>query len=231
MVRELVRTRARMVKANPEPERVGIAAPFLPWVGDAILRDEPGIYFIGIATRGCAGEVDNFEQRQKWSAEVASSPPLTPYWRYISEIAESVYKREYPQCKSGIAWSNQFKIGIFNKPPRPASRNPSGIYAHMQEELCRLILERELQLASTSVVIFLGDGPLIYRVVGKDGWDKNRHRSLGIWVKQRENGAPIIYQYHPGWLWRQGVEHFSEHVQVVARAVREYLGKRCNGTR
>jgi hypothetical protein len=165
MFRELVRTRARMVKANPDPEQVGIAAPFIPLIGDAILRGEPGIYFIGIATRGCAGEVDNFNinKCQKWSADVASSPPLTPYWRYIKEIAESVYKREYPQCKSWIAWSNQFKIGIFNKPPRRASRNPSGIYAHMQEELCRLILERELRLASTSVVIFLGaqrDAPI-----------------------------------------------------------------------
>jgi len=219
-----------MIKKNPHSEHVGIAAPFLPWIGDAIFKGSPGIYFIGIATRGATSEADDFDECKRWSADIASNPPPTPYWRYIIDIAKTVYKKEYSQCRSRIAWSNQFKIGIFNKPPGPESRNPSGIYAHMQEELCRLILERELQLASTSVVIFLGDGPLIYPLVGKDGWDRKRHRSLGIWVKERKNGAPIFYQYHPGWLQRQGVEHFSEHVHVVACAVREYLGRRPKGT-
>jgi hypothetical protein len=224
---ELRHARDHMIETNPNPESVGIAAPFVPWIGGEISKGTPGIYFIGIATRGATSESIGFDECRAWSEEITRHPPSTPFWRYIRETTEAVYGRRYPQCTSRIAWSNQFKIGIHNL-SGPESLNPSGFYAEMQEKLCLSILQREIQFASTSAVIFLGDGPLIYPLVGQGDWDKESYRNLGVWMKRDQNSALILYQYHPKRLWMQGPEHFSQHAQTVASTVRSFFSKILN---
>ncbi len=137
---ELTHTRARMIEKNPNPKRVGIAAPFAPWIGGDISKDTPGIYFVGIATRGATSESVGFDECRAWSGEITRHPPGTPFWRYISETTEAVYGRRYSQCTSRIAWSNQFKIGIYNL-SGPESLNPSGFYTEMQRKICLSILQ------------------------------------------------------------------------------------------
>ena len=221
---ELTRARAYMIEKNPNPQGVGIGAPFIPWIGADIYKRTQGIYFIGIATRGPTTESVGLGKCRAWSEETTKSPPGTPFWRYMRETTEAVYMRPYSQCISKIAWSNQFKIGIYNL-VGPESLNPSGFYAESQEKISLSILQREIRLANTSAVIFLGDGPLIYPVVGEGEWDKESYRDLGIWMKHGQNGTLLLYQYHPKPLLMKGSDHFSRHVQTVASTVRNFFNR------
>ena len=170
MFAELTHRRNHMIEQNPNPEGVGIAAPFVPWIGDKIPEGK-GIYFIGIATRG-ASESDGFQQCRTWSEQITMSPPSTPFWRYIREATEAIYGMRYSLCTSSIAWSNQFEIGLYNL-SGPRSRDPKGFYADTQEKLGLSILRREIHLARTSAVVFLGDGGSFMRFsVRMDGINK-----------------------------------------------------------
>jgi hypothetical protein len=214
---ELSLMRDRMVLENPKPDHVGIARPFLPWIGEGILEGAPGIYFFGIATRGTCDELKSFtsarELAKTWALEIS-----TPFWQYIREVVTNVYGREYSKCISRIAWSNQYKIGVFNL-NGPTSLNPKGFYSDVQVELCEKIMKRELQLASACAVVFLGDGTPLDRVLG-DEWDKDQYKQFGMWTKDLPGGSPVFYQYHPGWLRRQGARHFDEHAHLLACAIR-----------
>lgn len=218
---ELVLMRDRMVSENPDPHRVGVARAFLPWIGEDILEETPGIYFFGIATRGTCDELKDFKSSREfaktWALKIS-----TPFWQYIREVVTSVYDSEYSECISKIAWSNQYKLGVFNV-EGPASLNPKGFYSDLQFELCEKIMKRELQVAGASAIVFLGDGAVLDHVLG-DEWDKEQFKQCGMWTKDLPRGPRVFYQYHPGRLRREGGHHFDEHARLLARAIREWLG-------
>jgi uracil-DNA glycosylase len=211
---KLLSVRVGMQKENPNPKNVGIASPFVPWIGPEILKGVPGIYFVGIATYGC-GENRTLDGCLAFSKEIATeASPRSHFWRYLRTVAEATLGEEYLKCQSKIAWSNQYKIGIFNcaNPNQPL--NPYGVYKRLQLPLCQSILKRELRVARRCAVVFLGDGPLIDAVLGED-CDRKRYQNLGVWIKYRENGAPIIYQDHPArWRSKQR-ECVQAHVKLI----------------
>jgi hypothetical protein len=225
---ELQRKRGEMIQKNPSADQVGIASPFVPWIGTDILNGAPGIYFVGKATRGpCEGDSFDRECCLKFSKEIATEPPARGlFWRYIKAVSKGVFGQEYAKCVSKIAWSNQYKIGVFDPSPgkQNTSLNPTGFYAATQIPLCKSILEREFQIADVCATVFLGDGPIMYPVVGKKGWDKKQYRNPDIDIKYRENGAPIIFHDHPeSWRWKEQNENFQAHAEVVEFEIRKYL--------
>ncbi len=220
---ELKSIRDRIVSENPKPDRIGIASPFVPWIGNDILEGLPGIYFVGIVTSGSCKEIKDYETALKFAKECAIEIS-SPFWRYIREVTKNVYDRDYSECISRIGWSNQFKIGVFDLNGE-TSCDPKGFYSKSQIKLCESILRRELRVARACAMVFLGDGPLIDPVLGEDNWDKTQFREQGMWKKSRPNGGPIFYQYHPGYLLRQGKHHFDENARILALALREWLAE------
>jgi|GEM_PF-3614877 len=225
---DLVDLRHEMVQKNPSPALVGIASPFVPWIGSDILAGTPGIYFVGIATRGeCEGDSFDRECCLKLSEDIVNNPhPHSLFWRYITDVSKRVFGQEFAKCVSKIGFSNQFKIGVFDRSNENRSLNPEGFYESTQVELCTSILDRELQLASSCAIVFLGDGPVIYPIVGSGGWDTEKYRNPDIDIKYRKNGAPIIFQYHLG-SWRfakHQTENFQAHAEVVEFEIQRYLG-------
>jgi hypothetical protein len=190
---DLLEMRKQMISLKPNV--AAVAWPFLPFVGSKILEGAPGIYFIGIATRGDWIESKDLAEGQKMSRDYARDSHSGPFWRYIQALSERVFGLPFLDCIETIAWSNQFKIGV-------QDGNPSGDYAKVQQDLSRLILERELHLASRCAVVFLGDvdvkNPVLPEYFHRESnWNTEKYRRHGVWVKQTANGAPVFYQYHP----------------------------------
>jgi uracil-DNA glycosylase len=221
---ELTRLRDRMDLENPDSAHVGIAKPFVPWIGRDILEGFPGIYFVGRATSGSCDGIKDFQTAVEF-AEECSLEISTPFWQYIKAVTEKVYEEQYSKCVARIAWSNQMKIGVFNR-TGPKNLTPTGWYEEIQLQTCESIMRRELQFASACALVFLGDGPLFYPLLGRDGWEKEQYKEQGIWQKRRQNMAPVFCQSHPGWLRRQGGDLFHENARVLTCAIREWLGKR-----
>src|SRR5580693_4586216 len=113
LFKELVQLRKRMRKKNAD-ENVCIARPFVPFIGADILRKKPGLYFIGIATHGDWTSGARLEDAIQDAKDVAKTKN-TKFWRYIWRVTELVYGGTYLANISLIAWSNQFKIGVYNK--------------------------------------------------------------------------------------------------------------------
>jgi uracil-DNA glycosylase len=224
MFNEVVQTRRAMEEKNPDPDRIGIAGPFLPWIGEEILDSKPGIYIIGIATFGPYGagrKAWTLEEIRQESGEVLQDESIRrrPFWRFVNRLAEAVYRKSFFECAEKLAWSNQYKIGLFSKAGK-SDVNPEKCkeLREMQFELCKKILQCELQFAEKCAIVFLGDGSLIYPTVGgKDAWDTERHRELGIWVlKNADNRLPVFYDYHPNYLFRRHGALVAQHVEVIA---------------
>jgi hypothetical protein len=227
MFKEIIRTRRVMSEKNPDPDRIGIAGPFVPWIGKDILDSKPGIYIIGIATFG-----PYWEHRKRWTLEDAretsrdivrdESMRVRPFWRFVNRLTDAAYGKPFLECTEKFAWSNQYKIGLFSRVDKD-DINPEKCkgLGKIQFDLCERILQRELQLARRCVVIFLGDGSLIYPTVGKeDAWDRQRHKELGIWVLKNPGArGPVLYDYHPNHLFRRYSALVSRHVDVIASAI------------
>ncbi len=212
---DLLSTRERMVSLSPKSNPRAIAYPFVPWIGRDILEGSRGIYFIGIATRRSWEPSENLEQCRTSSEEYAAAPDSGLFWRYVKAVTKAVFDRSYSESTNRIAWSNQFKIGL-------ESGNPSGDYAKAQQELCTLILQRELQLASRCAVIFLGDTPILEAYFQRKNWDAETHKEYGVWLRYTADGAPILYHYHPRAFALQSVQ-CDELVTRISDTIRRWL--------
>jgi hypothetical protein len=216
---DLLSTRQQMVSLSPKSGSQAIACPFVPYIGRDILEGSRGIYFIGIATRGPWHRSDNLDQCQTSSNKHAADPDSGLFWRYVKAVTEAVFDGSYSESTDRIAWSNQFKIGL-------ESGNPSGAYAKAQQELCKVILQRELQLASRCAVIFLGDpdrhAPILDGYFDRKSWDDETHKKYGVWLRYSSDGAPIFYHYHPRAFAPQKVQ-FDALVTRISDAIKRYL--------
>lgn len=215
--------RSRMVGSDSAYSGMFVAAPFLPWVGPQILSGRPGIYFVGIATRGrWTDESADFDESRKRSEEaVKSSNTQWPFWRYMNEMTGHVLGRDYWHCADRIGWSNQFKIGVFDKFSKTG--NPYGDYSATQAPLCATLLRRELLAVGASAVLLLGGGgwPVINDVF-RSCWDEKTFAELGFWQRRWRN-ALILWQNHPGYVLRRGQRHWRAHIDATASALRRHL--------
>src|SRR6266849_1975041 len=131
---KLLQTREQMIGLDSSSSDVLIAWPFVPFIGSSILKGTPGVYFIGIATRGSWSRSRDLAKGRKISCDHVRNANSSTFWRYLRALSKAVFGQPFPQCIEKIAWSNQFKIGVRNG-------NPSGTYAKVQQDISRSILE------------------------------------------------------------------------------------------
>lgn len=138
----------------------------MQWGDKFPVAKNAGILFVGQAVNGWAKKEDqSFEKlfarkdQMKWVDE-RRHPKENPvmnkssFWRVVKEISSKYYKVD-DQWYSHVAWSNLYKISPNESNGRG---NPSKYSKDKQLDLCRRILQTEIEILSPKYVILLTSG-------------------------------------------------------------------------
>jgi hypothetical protein len=191
-----------------------------------------GILFVGKAVNGWAKKEDqSFEKlfarkdQMKWVEDLWDSKKnyvtkKSAFWRVIKGIIANYDKTANPWY-SYIAWSNLYKISPNNS---KGGGNPSKNEKDNQLALCRIILQKEIEILSPKYVILLTSGwesktGFLWYLNGKQHtthleeitWSgKNKIRVYKI------NDTIFITSVHP-----QG-KNEAEHVKQIINILNKY---------
>lgn len=201
--------------------------PFCMQWGDRFpVEEKSGILFVGKATNGWKTQSNKIEilfgnsERQifarndqmKWVVDSKNNEAyykVSAFWRVIKRVAE--IKNGNEDWYSKIAWSNLYKIS-FKK------GNPTGKLIGQQIEVCKEILNTEIEILNPKYVIFLTSGwenrfietiqlPKEKEVI----WGKN-YKTTGYSI----NNRVYITSVHPQ------MKNENEHVDAILKIMEHF---------
>jgi hypothetical protein len=134
------------------------------------------------------------------------------FWRVIKNITKNIFSKD--DWFNYIAWSNLYKFSFYS------GGNPDAYLKNIQTELCKEILDKEIDLIKPKYIIFLTSGwekfYLDHIHLGKNEnkyitWDGNK-----IFF-QKKNGIMYIQSQHP-----QGKKE-PNHIKSIEKIIMEEI--------
>jgi hypothetical protein len=199
--------------------------PFcMQWGHKFPMDEKSGILFVGKATNGWVTKSKDVEilfgdsesrifartDQMKWVVENKPYYKVSAFWRVIKRVSE--LKNGKDEWYSKIAWSNLYKVSL-------EKGNPTGKLINQQIEICKEILNTEIEILNPKYVIFqtsgwenrffgnLKDSPKEKEVI----WGNN-YKTIGYSI----NNRVYITSVHP-----QG-KNEGDHVNAIIKIIEHF---------
>jgi hypothetical protein len=207
---ELVRIRSALEIGSLAPGAGGrLAGVFVPWAGSR-LKEEGGVYYVGMATAGFyIGDDDppSFDAQLRLAQSCTNNRSLadSPFWQFLDGLTWALLGGPFNETSDRWGWSNLLKIGW-------SKANPNAQLRNAQREACITSLREEFEKLHDSLIVIvsndrfkvLDSNDVFPKLVPQwksdyDGnWNKDYNDETGLyWFEDKRSRNLYVHGYHP----------------------------------